>query len=118
MFAPDVNRADCGFPHNQSKGSCSKTALVSQTSFSILYLECTHAHIYTSLPVFFFLSFFPILWFVNFAYFFHFVISFFSNSQYYKKQTQFLQKQFVATVRKITAPYRISFVFPLRIYLL
>jgi len=29
MFAPDVNRADCGFPHKESKGSCSKTSLVS-----------------------------------------------------------------------------------------
>jgi len=24
-FAPDVNRADCGSPHKESKGSCSKT---------------------------------------------------------------------------------------------
>jgi hypothetical protein len=81
MFAPDVNRADCGFPHKESKGSCSKTSLVSQSCFSILYLECTHTHIiYTSLPVFFFLSFFPILWFVYFFYFFpisdHFFLEF------------------------------------------
>jgi hypothetical protein len=26
-FAPDVNPADCGSPHKESKGSCSKTAL-------------------------------------------------------------------------------------------
>jgi hypothetical protein len=26
-FAPDVNRADCGSPHKESKGSCSKTPL-------------------------------------------------------------------------------------------
>jgi len=26
-FAPDVNRADCGSPHNESKGSCSRTPL-------------------------------------------------------------------------------------------
>jgi hypothetical protein len=74
MFAPDVDRAACGFPHKESKGSCSKTSLVSQTCFSILYLESihTHTHIYTSLPVFFFLIFF------------HFLIIFFSNSHYFK----------------------------------
>jgi hypothetical protein len=26
-FAPDVNRADCGSPHKESKRSCSKTPL-------------------------------------------------------------------------------------------
>jgi len=26
-FAPDVNHADCGSPHNESNGSCSKTPL-------------------------------------------------------------------------------------------
>jgi len=26
-FALDVNRADCGSPHNESKGPCSKTPL-------------------------------------------------------------------------------------------
>jgi len=26
-FAPDVNRADCGSPHKESKQSCSKTSL-------------------------------------------------------------------------------------------
>jgi len=26
-FAPDVDRADCGSPHEQSKGSCTKTSL-------------------------------------------------------------------------------------------
>jgi len=27
LFAPDVNRADCGSPHKESKRSCSKTSL-------------------------------------------------------------------------------------------
>jgi hypothetical protein len=33
MFAPDVDRADGGFAHKESKESCSKTSLVSQHVF-------------------------------------------------------------------------------------
>jgi hypothetical protein len=46
--------------------------------------------------------FFLILWFVNFVKIFHFLSIFFSNSYYSKKNSQFLQIFFVATVRKLT----------------
>ncbi len=94
MFAPDVNRADWGFPHKESKGSCSKTSLVSQTCFSILYLECTHIPLYQCF--FFVLFFFPILSICSIF------LSFFSRIHTIKKKSQFLHKKIVATVRKFT----------------
>jgi hypothetical protein len=80
-------------------GPSSKVTLSFTTCFSIIYLECTH--IYTSVPVFsfFFFFFFSISQFVNFV---HFLSIFFWNSHYWNEFSQFLQKPFVAILRKFT----------------
>ncbi len=80
-------------------GPSSKVTLSFTTCFSIIYLECTHIYLYTSV---FFFFFFPILQFVNFVHLFHFLSIFFSNSHYRNEFSQFLKIQFVATVRKFT----------------
>ncbi len=61
-----------------------------------------HTYIYFCTSISFSFSF-PILWFVNFVDFSHFLIIFYHHEfTVFKKKSQFLQKNFVATVRKFT----------------
>jgi hypothetical protein len=76
MFAPDVDRADCGFPHKESKASCSKTSLVSHDVFHTLFRVHTCIYLCTSGFFSFFSNFVVCTFYRVFPFFNHFFLEF------------------------------------------